>query len=47
MKTFDEFLNETTHKQDPTGYRPAPWQDRSVKRNSDEDGPILCITLKE
>lgn len=35
MKTFDEFLNETTHKQDPSGYASAPWQDRVVKRNSD------------
>jgi hypothetical protein len=35
MKSFDEFINETAHKQDPTGYKPSPWQDRLVKRNSD------------
>ncbi len=35
MKTFNEFLNETTHKQDPTGYKSAPWQDRIVRRHSD------------
>lgn len=33
--SFEEFLNETAHKQDPTGYNPAPWQDRLVKRYVD------------
>lgn len=35
MKSFNEFINETEHKQDPTGYKPAPWQNRLVKRYSD------------
>jgi hypothetical protein len=41
MKSFIEFVNETIHKQDPTGYKPAHWQDRLVRRNSDgKDGRI-------
>jgi hypothetical protein len=41
MLSFEDFINETMHKQDPTGYKPAPWQDRLVKRHSDgKEGKI-------
>jgi hypothetical protein len=41
MLSFWEFINETVHKQDPTGYKPAPWENRLVKRYRDgKEGKI-------
>jgi len=34
-KNFDEFISETKHSMDPTGYKPTAWQDRRVTRNKD------------
>ena len=34
-KNFDNWLSETNHKMDSTGYTPAVWQDRRVTRNLD------------
>lgn len=34
-KSFTEWLSETKHVMDPTGFKPSVWQDRRIVRNKD------------
>lgn len=34
-KSFTEWVTETKHTMDPTGFSPSVWQDRRIVRNAD------------
>jgi hypothetical protein len=35
VKDFAQWISETKHAMDPTGYKPTKWQDRRFIRNGD------------